>query len=470
MVPVHLAQTVAQILQMKDTESDPDVVERFGYDPTIMIRRFGLMPRDDEARKLLSRMVEWPEDWQLVDRLRLLEGLELEIADNERRLAEAGHRSAPQIVLQAVLESGEYGVAFWPVHSGPSNRPEHRLHVSDRLDIRRLDGRPTTDEEVWRVLGQGLSRARALPSSADPRWPGQQAESLLPDPHVSRWNLRRLDVPRRPRVPQIHPGLPAIVFSATVSSTWVGNLASLIAMVLGYGVTSTTDLGRRWGNDAEYKARTEHRNLVHSELLRNPGERLVWFHAAKDHADYPRAPWEPVVGKAHPSLVHIRLIEDDELLKATAEDRERHGVFEHRDLAEWSRARDRARDSMPVSDRVKVLEVGHAGWATMAKWQQTFERVMAVLSFLRDDLGIQPWGGLADAQRRWVESDHELALPTFTWLREAGAPFVLAPAGVEPVLDLSGNMQPKPTHSRSANASSNQPAFLFEGGHLGESQ
>lgn len=429
LLPMHLAQPVARALGMTDSQSDPRIVEQLGYDPMVMVRLYGLTPRSAEEDRLLARSSRWPQDpgeVHLIERLRVLERIELQLADDEDLLAEFEHNRAAQIVLHAVVDSHKYAVAFWPVHAGPSERPEHRLHVSDRVDLRRLDGQPTDETAVWEDLGEALSRARALSSSSLPRWTGSGDELPVFDPHVSMWNLRRLDVPRRPRVPYPHHHFPAVVFSSTVSSTWVGNLAALVALVLGYGVSSTTDLGRQLGGDSRFKPDTLLRNRVHSELLRNPGERRIWFHAAKGHNEYPTAPWAPLSGAAQAGLVHIRLSESDELLAATAEDRSHYPDFSPADELEWRASRDRANDTQPNSERVLRLDVEHVAWGSSEKWRDTFKRARTVLRFL-EGLGLEPWSGLERAQQRWVEDDIGLTRPAFSWLRAHAAPFVYAP-------------------------------------------
>lgn len=440
LLPLHLAQPIARILGLTDTLSDPEVVARFGYDPMVMIRLLGLVPREVDDDHLLGGIGRWdqdPDDRALIDRIRALERVELDLADAAQLLAQFEHNQAAHTVLHGVEESQEYGVAFWPVHAGPTGRPDHRLHVSDRVDLRRLDGRPTSEDQVWADLSETLARARALPSLAEPRWSYTGGELQLRDPHVSRWNLRRLDVPRQPRVPLPHPGLPALVFSATVSSTWVGNLASLVALVLGYGVTSTTDLGRHLAGNMVFNTDTAHRCRVHGELLRNPGERRVWFHAAKLHESHPNAPWTPTSGTVQSDLVHVRLCESDELLAATAEDRSHHPGFDPKDELEWRATRDRALDSAPSTGRVLILDVDHVPWGSTEKWRQTFGRVRDVLQFL-EELGLDPWPGLARSQQRWVEDDPGLTRPAFRWLREAGSPFVHAPGdtGPDPTVEV----------------------------------
>lgn len=433
LLPIHLAQPVAHVLGLEDELSDPAVLAKFGYDPMVMVRLLGLIPMSADDTALLAKSAHWQrgsDERMLIERLRTLERIELDLAYHEDLLAALDHHRAAQTVLQAVEESAKYAAAFWPVHAGPSVSPDHLLHVSDRVDLRRLDGEPATEASVWDDLGEALSRARALPSSAHPRWCAAEERSG-PESRVSMWNLRRLDVPRRPRVPYPHPRLPALVFSATVSSTWVGNLASLVALVLGYGVTSTTDLGRGLAGDRNFKPNTLERCRVHNELLRNPGERRIWFHASKIHPDQPGTPWRPENGISHPELVHIRLRETDELLAATAEDRSHYPDFTPQLESEWKTSRDRAIDIRPHTNRVLVMDVGYVPWGSTEKWRQTFERVTEVLKFL-EALGFEPWDGLERAQERWVEDDHNLTRPAFTWLRQAGSPLVFAPKNVVP--------------------------------------
>lgn len=437
--PPHLAQPLARELGLTDARSDPEIVEALGFDPMVMVRLYGLVPREEHADRLLCQSSRWDNETQerdLIERLRILESLELELAESAQLLAEFEHNQAASIVLNGVEESRAYGVAFWPVHAGPSEQPEHQLHVSDRVDLRRLDGKPTDENETWENLGTTLARARALPSSAEPRWARVEGALPVPDPHVSRWNLRRLDVPRRARIPHAHPGLPALSFTATVSSSWVGNLASLVSLVLGYAVTSTTDLARPLTGNAHYIPNTAQRSGVHSELLRDPGDRRIWYHAAKSHPDHAKAPWKPTTGRAHPDLVHVRLCESDELLEATAEDRKSIPGFTPSVLSAWKKARDYAIDTVPQSERVLLLHVDHVPWASTEKWLSTFGRAREVMQFIAD-LKIEPWAGLARSQQSWAEHDLELTRPAFTWLREASTPFVHAPGDVKACADFA---------------------------------
>lgn len=432
-LPLYLAQSVAKRLGMRSHDSSEELVDKFGYDPMLMVRLFGLAPEDEEADRLMAGSELWSiasAESAVIDRLRVLERLEQEVVKQELMLSGLERDRAARLLVQAVLESRRYAMALWPVQAGPTDQSRHLLHVSDRVDIRRLDGGATSASAVWQDLGSALAQARAWPSVAQPRWPNGQAESLdVRDPRVSRWNLQRLDAPRRPQVSHAHPGFPAVAFSAVVSSSWVGNLASIVALVLGYGLTSTTDLARRLDGLSRYTPGTGSRNRVHSELLRNPSGRQIWAHASTIDPSHPRSPWLPDGGSSHPELVHVRLVEDDELLEATAEDRRHTAGFKASDLPGWQRARDQAVESAPDSDRVLMLRVPHVEWGSTTKWAHTFERAHCVLSHLAE-LGLNPWAGLEAAQSRWVEDDDGLTRPAFTWLRERGSPFVFAPIGV----------------------------------------
>ena len=354
----HLIQTVAKALRMEDEHSDRQVVEHFGYDPMVMVRLLGLIPEDEEANALLGRVIAWQPrqlDQSLVERVLDLESLDLKIAEREEELLDVERdRGAPSVVRN-ILASQRYGVALWPVIEGPSQDPLYRLHVSDRVDIRRVDGDPIDNDDVWKKFGPTLGRAGALKSISHPRWPGTPHDySGENGPDVSRWNLRRLDVPRRPQIHREHAGFPALVCSATVSASWVGHLASLLALVLGYGLTSTVDLARRLGSEDQANPNTEERNRVHHELLRNPGTRRVWYHPSLLDEANSNSPWAPLEGTRHRELVHIRLVESHDFLEEVAKDRARlqkNTQSDDRVFMEWKKSRDLALERIPQDDR-----------------------------------------------------------------------------------------------------------------------
>lgn len=413
---------------MSDDASDQETLERLGYDPTLMIRLLGLAPANKEEVRLLGRMTAWPRspsEREIIDRLLTLERLDRKIMAYEDRLSAVALDRSPAIVQRAVLASRTYGMSLWPVLAGPSERPEHQLHVSDRVDLRRLDGGETDEQSAWEDLGEALAQAGAWPSIAEPRWPyaGSKKQDVR---YLSRWNLHRLAAPRGPQIQHPHPGFPAIAFTATVSSSWVENLASLVALVLGYGFSSTTDLSRQVDEPSRYTPKTEVRNRVHSQLLRDPGDRRVWAHASKFDATHPGSPWAPSPGTTHPDLVHVHLVEDDDLLDATEADRRNVRTFGPGDKEQWKHARDAALRNAPRSERVLLLSVPHAKGSLTDKWRHTFDRVLCVLHFL-EGLGFEPSAGLGPSQARWVEDGDGLVRPAFTWLREHGAPYVKAP-------------------------------------------
>lgn len=424
-IPLELAQALAKVLGMRDEDSAPGVVEAFGYDPMLMVRVFGLAPPAAETKRLLSAFDgSNAVGTDLVGRIKALDQLDHQILEKQRALAYVEHGLAAQILLQAVLHTHKYGVAIWPVLQGPDAEGP-KLHVSDRVDLRRLDGNPIDHDELWADLGPQLVQARAWESNAVPRWPTgrRQSNPLPPHPEVSRWNLRRLDAPRAPVVPQPHGKVPAIAFSATVSSTWVGNLASLVAMVLGYGFLSTTDMARMTSNGARFEPRTDSRSLFHDELLANPGERQVWAHAAKADVAYPHAPWKPTNSEVHAGLVHIHLEEEDELLEHTAEDRRAIPSFRQGDLEIWRRSRDVARQNAPDNPRNLTLPVRYIEFGSTEKWLSTFERAHTVLKHL-ESLGMEPWPGLAAAQAQWAKHDDGITKTALAWFRAHGTPFV----------------------------------------------
>lgn len=428
-VPEALMQPVAMLLGLKDEQTDQVVCDAVGYDPLLMVRLAGLEPIDSSGAPLRLSLSQQSLDADVVSRLKTRETLDHRILEQQAQLASVERDYAARTLVQAVLESRRYGMALWPVLAAPTENEDHQLHVSDRVDLRRLDGRVVDEDSVWSDLGPSLMQARGWPSVAEPRWPSESQTLLIPDPHLSRWNLRRLDIPRPAMVPRAHAGFPAIAFSATVSSSWVGNLASLVGMVLGYGTSSTTDMARQIGPDSRFTPSTQTRAMIHNELLKDPGERFVWAHAAKFDPKYSPAPWHPISGATHPNLIHVRLVEDDELLDATAADRGANSIFVPSDLRDWKASRDRAVETAPDNERTLLIRVQHVEFASTQKWAHTFERAHHVLCHL-EGLGLMPWAGLEAAQAKWIEHADGITKPALTWFREHGTPFVFAPKSV----------------------------------------
>lgn len=429
-LPAALAQVVARELGMRDERSSDEIVRYFGYDPMVMVRLYGLAPADEQNEELLRRLESWvgePPDEALVRRLVLLEGLDTKIEEREQELADLARERGVPALVRSIVDTGDYAAAVWPVLVGPPDLPHVRVHISDRVDIRRLDGSAVSEDAVWSDLGGALSRAKALPSIAVPRWPGtgsQPVESA--DPQLSMWNVRRLDAPRGPRIQQPHRGFSAVVVSATISNTWVGYLASMVAYALGYGLTSTTDVARRGEAPTCFNPSTESRNFVHDGLLRQPGERRVWFHAAKTDPGNELNPWQPCGATAAECILHVRLVEADELLESTAEDRRRQPGFLDTDpdaVQDWRRSRDAALTSMPQDEWHLALTVPDLAWGSPEKWESTLRLAVKVLERLRD-LGLRPPAGFDATLRSAARLDPVCAAPMLRWMASRGTPFL----------------------------------------------
>lgn len=428
-LPLHLAQAVARELGMRDEHSSEEVVQYFGYDPLVMVRLHGLAPQDERHGALLRRLEQWAgpaADQALVARMVLLEALDADINERHQELAELWRDRGVPSLVRSIIETGTYGVAVWPVFDGPDG-PSGLAHVCDRVDVRRLDGAPAVDGVVWADLRGVLARAKASPSIEMPRWPRADAGGDDDaDAHVSMWTVRRLDAPRGPRVQQAHAGFPAIAISATVSNSWAGYVASFIAYALGYGLTSTTDVARHASEPMLFNPQTQPRNLVHDGLLRQPGERRVWYHAAKVDTENPMSPWMPPGSQAARGILHVRLVEDDELFESTAADRRRQPGFGRdatNSVADWRRSRDAALKSMPQNDWHLRLDVPDAEWNSPEKWELTVQLAIQVLDHLKQ-MGLRPSPGLSAILKAHARDEPTGAAPVLAWLAQRGAPFL----------------------------------------------
>lgn len=243
-----------------------------------------------------------------------------ELEDRVRRLtedqADVLRRTAVGAALLAARahETKRWAVAVWPAIEGP---PDCRLHVADRISIRRCDGEPFDHNDLVRDLGSILRRVSAVEVRANFQagWPRG-----VDDSSEGRWSIPLLTGPRPPL-----PGglLDSALSIAVVSHTlraWSSDVAAHIATALGYGLTSTRDLvhilDEVWlssGEPLNRQVNRDRRRDLFRELLARPQVHYVWYHFDME-AD------NPLVAGIERQLrtmgqVVVRLREDDALLE-----------------------------------------------------------------------------------------------------------------------------------------------------------
>lgn len=340
--PLGLLTSVARVLGLGSDGPG-------GNDPLFLLRHIGVL---EEA----------PTSDVVVDTAYRLLKLQMKIEDADTLAVSAGRRGGAARVMQAAMESGVWAAAGWPVVEGP---PTCRMRVADRIDIRRTDGGPIDNDQVWEdpVMKAALRSARAFPGDRTPRWP---AAGRGPDQRVSRWAISHVGAPKSPVVPDPKPELLTIAFTATTVDSWVSDVASLTALLIGYGLSLTRDMAIEITGTAHH--RDEDRAMIHDRYLREVPRRRVWSHYTVTGPP----PFVNSRGGVNDQVFHVHLVESEELLRFSAGKRDR----DLGELRECSRAaRDQADSLRP--DRLLLASAQHHDDPDR-RWEQVLQTVQVV--------------------------------------------------------------------------------------------
>lgn len=415
-VPATMWPALAQLLNMQD-EGSRLLVESLGYDPTYLLRKLEVLPVSGGALD------------ETIDQIYRLHRLELEINALQMDAAVAARGSAVASIVAAATGQ-QYAAAVWPAYEGPSHADgRYLMHTADRIDLRRVDGTSAGHNEVWanHVMRSTLSAAFAVRGNVHPRW------STPEDTTVSRWAVKYLGAPMSPRISRPHAGFPCLAISSVTSGAGGSNLAGVVALALGYGVTSTSDLAAHLHDRQAPATTSELRNVVHDRLLGQPRDRRVWHHSALLNPSNAYSPWAQPSGVAESQLVHVRLVESDELLHEAADGRSAPLLGPSGPLVKgWQQARDLAMARHKDLDdvlrkRILILNVEHVDANDRALlWTRTMEQALQVLNFMHD-LGFRPQPSLGQVQVSTMLNESGYAPAVFRWLKDHGAPFVDAP-------------------------------------------
>lgn len=401
--PLQALKVIARHLRMSaDAEGEAP------YDPTYLPRVMGLL---DEA----------PESSDLIDAAYRLQGVRAKIAQLQSVLASTAYDEGIIHIVRAATRS-LLACGVLPVIEGPHGYP---MHVSDRIDIRYpAPDRPAPEMKDYPELADALHDAFAVKSRRLPRF---TPHAELEHPGLTYWAVQYVGRPRTNAAHRPHPGLPALALTSITTVAWPDDIADLLAMVLGYGFTSTRDLARELVHDP-YMAQSL-RNDIHDGFLGAPApERRIWTHNGIDlTTSSPRAPF--LDKSVHPpsDLVQIFLLEDDEMLRHAAllpPGRRAPSEAETQEIFEDSqRTRDevyaRARELGPER-RVFVIPVKYVATAE-DRWEQAFDVTLSILKIL-DELGIE--AHLDEWHARLARQEHNVAPQLFRWLADHGAPYV----------------------------------------------
>lgn len=323
---------------------------QYDVDPALLLRKMRVLPDPPSPAEAVQASIR-------------LQQAELRLADSLARVRQFGRTESAASIVAAAQKSGKWAVAVWPTWEGPDG---HRIHVADRLDLRRLDGaRP----DVWADpdLRIALRDVYATPSGAHPRWTDHDET-----PHERFWAIHHIAAPRSPTVPRAWPGLDSIACYAIGEDVWAHDVGAMLAMVLGYGLTTTRDLAVDMEGVMQTEARRRELQAVamteaHASIAAEPRSRRVWTHHG---AVVVPASVFTLATRAHRPGGVVWLRETDAHLAAIAD----------RAAAARIEAQRSALDAtVPADDRLVVIPVEH-----VEDRNQRWERAMAdVLTIIR---------------------------------------------------------------------------------------
>lgn len=356
------------------------------------------------------------KDADLIDKALRLQKLELKLDDARIASALVGRQAGASTIVHSAIESARWSVAVWPAYEGPS--AEYRLHVADRIDLARIDGSAAelTVEDVWNdpQMKAALRATRAVPSSTSPRWAGA---TTLP---VSQWSILHVGSPRDPLVDSPWPGLGSLCFVSVTLDSWVNDVAALVALAIGYGLSSTRDLAMDVYGLSYGRSRPEHRWVIHERLLASPPSRRVWSHYGPlgGTQGSPFGEGAPLAGV---SPLFVFLDEEEELIYESHERWKTSPVTPSID--EYLRSRDGYQKltlAMPSENLIKLPTRYFADRG--ARWEQALNHTLEVLKGLESrGVKFDP----SDLKRvTQVGSRREPAVvtPLVNWLADHGWP------------------------------------------------
>jgi hypothetical protein len=368
-----------------------------GADPLYLYRQMGMLsPR--------------PRDEELIDVAYRLQRLEQQLADATDRAGSLGRREGASTVVRAAMKTGEWAVAVWPVVEGTPDCP---LRVADRIDIRRTDGKPATADDVWQdpTLKAALRASYAVPASRSPRW--------STEPGVAHWSITHVGSPRSPLVQLHHPGTASVICLALTLDSWVNDVASLLATVLGYGLTLTRDLAMEtYGLRAGHT--TSHHRQIAYETVR---DRLPESRVLSHYARLGTPPRSPFISPSHQwdkDVIYVWLREGDDVLQEWVDRGYPEVTLEH--LITHRLALDDFATRVPNPAQVITLDISRQAGPT-AKWQQVLECVSSALTQMVDRGFLTT--DLAFVHTKAQQDDPSIAVPLLRWLRKDGCAAVI---------------------------------------------
>jgi hypothetical protein len=354
-----------------------------------------------------------PSSQELFGRAYRLHKINLKLEGADTALATTGRRAGAARIVQQAIDTQEWAVAVTPALEGPDENTQ--MHVADRLTIVRVGGQPLFDDpdaDIWadKHMKAAIRSTYALPSEAGGRWSTPPPDAVAPP---TRWSISYVSSPRDAVVSVPWEGLRAFAVIATTQTSWVKNVASLVSLALGYGLTTTSDLAMVATGRSTDKTSHRDRAQSHQLLLDRLPARRVWAHyGIPSPGDSVFGPLPTESGGA-PRFVWLD--ESDRQLRRA----EREAAFDDLVVArEHYRAAALDRTSTVLRLPAEYRE------SRSTRWEQVFMHSLTVLDWLRDpDSGISmPTQKLRKVHDQVKAREAAVALPFFDWLERHGWP------------------------------------------------
>lgn len=353
-------------------------------DQTYILRKMGLLEltnSDDMARVAYN-----------------VQRLELRLISLRNELSLADRASGVAQITRISRDSGEWGVAIWPIIAGPS---ACRMHVEDRIDIRHVSGKKIDNSTVFNdpLWNDTLRRTYAVPGKLPSKW-------TTNDRGLSSWVISHARSPTLPRVRMPHPRVHSVAVYGINVDSGVNEVAKLVSVALGYGLTLTRDEAMELMGIPAWLGATEWqpRSRAHQSHLDSPPPAVVWAHHAPPHS------------KANPDPFSVSR-EDVPVFWL----RESTALFK-----EYCERWDRATVEKLVDHRrhVDELALAHPNVVTIdvdstrtddLKWQRNIE---AARMILQHEGLVHAVDAAQPAWHEYAKSDPDISEPFLSWLAD----------------------------------------------------
>jgi hypothetical protein len=351
-------------------------------DSTFILREMGLLedPRSEKAARTSYSV----------------QRLEMRLRELQNELGRLDRSNGVANIARMARDSAEWAMAMWPVMAGPA---QCRMHVEDRIDLRRVDGSAVGysvvfDDPLWHDV---LRRTHAIPARHDSRWTHSDAS-------VSKWTISHARTPTLPSVRRPHPSTPSACIYGINIDSGVNEVAKLVSVALGYGLTLTRDEAMElmgipaWLGATEWEPRAR----AHQNHLEDPPSAVIWAHHAP-----------PLVG-ANPDVFAVASTSVPIFWL-----RESEALF-HRYCTRWPQAavdhllKVRSRLDSIANQRANVIVISVDSTTTIDReWAQHIDTAIQILQHPR----MLP--ALHQSRGHWpsyMEQDKDIARPFLNWL------------------------------------------------------